>query len=582
MVKVGLIRRVLLAAGGTNRVVLEKCPTEIEARTSLGIGVVVPMVVAGIGGAVAMGNLGAPGPLVAIGALAIAVVVGAVDRLMVTAPPGWASMALRAMVTVALAWLIGEQLLVAAFGSEIDAELAAIHAERLETATAQIDEAVDAELERIDTRLAELGVVDGTVSAAREELEEAEAEVGDRLAALEQLEVELSAEIAGVGAAGGTGRPGDGPVAEAKRAEIALARIALDEATGRRDRAASQLDALATTDRPSADADATEIAGLREQRLAAEDGRAARIGEAAAGIAGADGIMARIEALERMGRTPLMAAQIWALRILLLSIDTLPLTVKLAYARRSRRPYDEVLAAYQEVELRRAARIADGGEPVLAPVPSPEVSSAPVAASGAAVPTAEPSAPGVETVVGAGPDALGPVAGLVPPPIMEGAEGSAPPLGALSDISTPAGSPVGAAIAGADPAPVPEPIGATASEGAPPPEIGRAGDHQGHGEVLAGSREPRQRPRGLFQGRIVRIEPGMISARRPLHTADFPPPAWGSERQQGPSGSHRSTAPIGWDRGEPPIGRDGSSRSDPGPHRQEDVGEREALVDQPR
>jgi hypothetical protein len=337
--------------------VLDKCPTELEARTGLGIAVVIPTVLAGIGAAVALGQLDVPMVGVVVGVVGIAGIVGAVDRLMVTSPVTGLSMVLRVVMTLAMAWLIGEQFLLAAFHNEVTAELEAIHAEQINVAAGEIDTAVDGELARIDDRLAELGAEDLDVVAARDALTNAEATVTARLAALEELEVELSAEIAGVGTVGRTGSAGDGPIADQIRAEIDLARIALDEATTTRDRAADQLDTLTVTGAASTEADTTEIAELRAQRLAVEGDRDDQINTARARIIGADGIIARIEALERLARSPLMTVQIWALRLLLLSVDTLPITTKVADTSRRHRPYDTLHSAYQQVELHRADQL---------------------------------------------------------------------------------------------------------------------------------------------------------------------------------------------------------------------------------
>jgi hypothetical protein len=344
------------------------CPTEVEARAGLGVAVVVPTVLAGIGATIALGQLGAPLVGVAGGAVVVAGIVAAVDRLMVTSAVSVVSLVFRVVITLAMAWLVGEQLLLAAFASEVQAELEAIHAEHLAAATDEIDATVDDELARIDQRLAVLEAADPALVAARDALAEAETVMSERLAELEALQVELSAEIEGVGSVGRTGSAGDGPVADQIRAEIDLAQVAYDEAVATRDRAAVGLDELTAAGITAATADSVEVEQLRAERLGVEAGRAGQIDAAAERIKGAVGIVARIEALERLARTPQMAAQVWALRLLLLAIDTLPVTVKVAYTRREHRPYDTLLAAYQQVELHRADQLlADIGRPATRP-----------------------------------------------------------------------------------------------------------------------------------------------------------------------------------------------------------------------
>jgi hypothetical protein len=372
-----------LLLSGTDRAVLARCPSELEARTGLGIAVAVPTVLAALGGTVALVNLSVSTPVAVAGGLVVAGVVGAVDRLMVTSPTTAVSMATRVVISLGLAWLIGEQLLLAAFASEVDAELAAIHADELTDAATAINTTADQDLARIDGRLAELDTTE-TATTAADTLAEAEEDLAAELADLEALQAALAAEIAGDS---GSGHAGDGPAADAKRAEIAVAETAVAEATTRRDRATDAL--TATTTSPD---DTTEIDALRAQRLAVEASRAEDLDAAEQRIERADGIIARIEALEHLGRSPLMAAQIWALRLLLLAIDTLPLTVKLAYQHRPLRPYDTTAQALAALEIHRAEH--------LHPTPTPS-------AAGPARPTPKPAkaktktkprpAPAVET-----------------------------------------------------------------------------------------------------------------------------------------------------------------------------------------
>ena len=368
--RIGPIRSVFLSAGGVNRAVLANCPTEVEHATNLGIAVVIPTILAFFGGLVAValnvsGSLDATSLALALPVAAvIALVVFAVDRMMVTSPLSVASLVVRGVVTLALAWLIGEQLLLAVYRSEVDRELTAIHATETAEAASAIGADTEAELARIDDRLSDLTTPDPELAAARTDLDEAEAGVDGARAALERLQVALTAEIGGVAAAGATGRPGDGPVADALRAEIALAETSLAEATARRDRAAERHDELAATAAVTDAGVADEIADLRARRLDVVAAADAAVASTSAAIAADDGVLVRIEALERLARrTPMMAAQVWALRLLLLAVDTLPMTVKLAGVRRARRPYDDLVDAYQHVEMARAERIRGAVDP---------------------------------------------------------------------------------------------------------------------------------------------------------------------------------------------------------------------------
>ncbi len=345
-------RSLLLAVGGTNRVILDKCPTELEHRTALGVAVVVPTVLATVGAWIALTNLNTNPAAATIGALAVGAVVFAVDRLMVTAPATRLTVAGRAVMTLAMAWLIGEQLLVVTFAPEIRTELAVMAAEDLNERTTAITAATDAELARIDARLTEFTATDPERAGAVERLDEAEARVREARAEVERLQVALREEIAGTALAGSTGQSGDGPAAEVIRAQIDLAVIDLDEATSARDTAAQTLATFNT----STDTSADEVARLTDQRAQVEADRGKALDQAAAEVAQGGGVLARIEALERLAQSPLMAAQVWALRLLLLAVDTLPLTVKLAVSRRPN-PYDVLTDAYRQLAFTRADHI---------------------------------------------------------------------------------------------------------------------------------------------------------------------------------------------------------------------------------
>ena len=345
-------RSLLLAAGGTNRVILDKCPTELEHRTALGVAVIVPTMLATVGAWIALANLNTNPTAATIGALAVGAVVFAIDRLMVTTPATRLTVTGRAVMTLAMAWLIGEQLLLATFAPEIRTELAVMAAEDLNHRTTAITATTDTELARIDARLTELTATDPERAGAMERLDQAETRVREARAEVDRLQVALREEIAGTALAGSTGQSGDGPAAEVIRAQIDLAAIDLDEVTNARDTAAQTLTTLNT----NTDTTTDEIARLTTERAQVETDRTEALDQAADEVAQGGGVLARIEALERLAQSPLMAAQVWALRLLLLAIDTLPLTVKLAVSRRPN-PYDELTDAYRQLAFTRAQHI---------------------------------------------------------------------------------------------------------------------------------------------------------------------------------------------------------------------------------
>ncbi len=372
---IGRLRSLLLVCSGTNRAVLDMAPTEIEARTGLGVAVVVPTILAAVGASITLANLGAAPLVVVLGAAALSALVFAVDRLMVTTPLTAANIVVRAVMTLALAWLVGEQLLLAAFAPEVESELAVVQAEELADRTETINAAADAELARLDARQEALTATAPGHPDAVASLAAAESELATARADLGRLQVQLREEISGTSVAGTTGRAGDGPVAAALRAEIDLATVVVDEATTTRDAASAALAELTAARTSVATDPGPELADLGRRRAEIETGRIEALDRAEAEVAAGAGIMARIEALERLATSPLMAAQVWALRLLLLAVDTLPLTVKLTLARR-RDPYEELMDAYRTVEFARADAIAGRQPRPVGPARSPRAGSA--------------------------------------------------------------------------------------------------------------------------------------------------------------------------------------------------------------
>ena len=356
---IGRTRAVLLASAGTNRAVLAKCPTEVEARTSLGVAVTIPTVLAAVGAAATLVNLNASFVVIVVGAVLVAGLVAALDRLLITTPNNWLSAGVRVVVTLAMATLIGEALLHLVFATEINQALADVHETEARADNAELVKGYDSELARLDARLAALATLPPGYVAATTTAETAEVDLAAALAEVDRLQVELAAEIAGTTDIG-TGRAGDGPVADTIRAEIALANITLDQAIATRDRALTHLEAVAPNPEELAAA-ATETEALRSVRASVEANRSAAMASGGQAVLGAvpGGVLARAVALEELARSnQAVAVQVWAVRVLLLGLDTLPLTVKFALSRRSARPYDALHAAYQSVELHRARTIA--------------------------------------------------------------------------------------------------------------------------------------------------------------------------------------------------------------------------------
>ena len=340
-IPIGPIRRALLAISGTNMGVLAQCPTEVEPRTGLGVAVLIPTVLGTFGGAVTVAlaqagevtnaSMAAAAPF----ALGIGAVIFVLDRLMVTMASSVSTFVLRAVITLCLALLIGESLQLVLFRSEIAAKLDEIQAAEQTEAVEAADAAAAVELARIEAPALEAPTARADLDAARVDVEAARTALADAQAALTE-------EVA-------TGR---GPIAEERSVAVTQAEAALADAQAVEAAAVSALAAAEAADATATDAEAAAIADV-------EAARAVAIADAAAGIEAANGPLAQFHALHALAiEDPTGAGlKVALVSLLLLALDSLPLTVKLAYVRRTRRPYCRLMAAYAALEESKADRL---------------------------------------------------------------------------------------------------------------------------------------------------------------------------------------------------------------------------------
>jgi hypothetical protein len=325
----GVVRRFLLWSAGTNASALSLAPSEEVNLAGLGGAVVATAVVATLAAAVTVD--------IALGSLLWTVVVGAawglmvfnLDRWLVATAGGanaWArflNFLPRLTVAVVFAFLISEPLLLGVFRPEIAVAEDQIRAIDTAHATAQVDAQYEPQLSRIDQQ------VQGLTHR-----------LNRQRGLVENLSQKVTKEAIGVG----KHHPlvGEGPVYENDL------RILHMESHRLRD-------LKATTDK--------QIGSFDAQRRAIQAAQRASQSASIAATEPRGGLLLRIAALDRLSQQRSgVAGSVWACRLLLILIDSMPILVRLLQAASGRRSYDRALTAVHYQDELRARRISERAE----------------------------------------------------------------------------------------------------------------------------------------------------------------------------------------------------------------------------
>jgi Domain of unknown function (DUF4407) len=355
---------VLARLAGAQPDVLRSARTEKVKYTAMGGVLLTTAGVAGVSAGFALNT--------AVGlSVAAAVVTGALwalvifnlDRMLVvsmTRQSGWVRNVFTAVPRVALAVVIGAiisvPLVLRIFQPEIDAELPRLHSDNLIAAQQKLDQEF-ADIAPLQKQVDDLQAVasgqaqpavdaDPDVQAAQKQVDEAQAAY-DKAAQAAQCELDGSC---GTGQRGG-GEAYRGAKARADQAETALntAKAKLDAATAA---ANTRISGSAASNRDAATQQLAVLAPQLEQRKQARADRQATLGTSEDR---SEGLLARLEALDRLSAdNATMRSANWALFLLFLLIEVLPVLVKLLAMVGRETLYDRLLRSEEDTLEQRA------------------------------------------------------------------------------------------------------------------------------------------------------------------------------------------------------------------------------------
>jgi hypothetical protein len=270
----------------------------------------------------------------------------------------------RVVLALIIGTVISTPLTLAIFHSEIDPMLTVLQNEKDDAFEAQLngDERFDqipvlaADLLTNQKIVAEQGLIDLTDDPG---YKTAKAAYDIALANYSAAEATWEAELNG---SGGTGVPGFGPVAEEKKKALEVAKSALATATGALTAATTaaqtNLGATAGTNATNAQAEIDRITP-ELQRL--RDLRAHQVQEHEAQQSASHGILAKLEALDRLsGSTWILGAAHWLIALLFISIELLPVLMKTILNLGKPTAYDRLAKQEDDSLVARSAAVAKG------------------------------------------------------------------------------------------------------------------------------------------------------------------------------------------------------------------------------
>ncbi|WP_051386075.1 DUF4407 domain-containing protein [Actinokineospora inagensis] len=351
------LRRPLAVLAGARPEILAKAPGDLTKHAVMGGVLLSTAGLAGVAAFFALAStLDLPWWIALISGLIWFVIILNLDRMLVVTlnnTTGWRAVGVavpRILMAAVIGTVVATPLTLQIFQPEINAELQTMRAEavtqvqvKLNEAYKQID-ALQAQEKQLQDAIAGRGT--GAVSADQDVV--AAQAVYDKAQAT-YLDAERAAQCELNGGCG-TGRPGIGEA-------YLTARAAADQAIAVRDDAKRKLDnatQVATSRiQQSASAAATDaekkLGAVQSDLAAAEERKRQATGQALDAEGGNTGLLARLEALDRItdGHATASAAK-WALSLLFFLIEVLPVVGKLLTMIGKRTVYDLVLARHDE------------------------------------------------------------------------------------------------------------------------------------------------------------------------------------------------------------------------------------------
>jgi len=353
---------------GAQPEVLRKARTDTVKYTAMGGVLLTTAGVAGVSAAFALNTaVGLPAVAAVIAGVLWAVVIFNLDRMLIvsmTRQSGWWRNLLMAVPRLVLAIVIGAvisvPLVLRIFQPEINSELQVMHAENLITAQKKLDEQfadVGPMQEKVDGLQAVASGASQPSVSGDPDVVAAQKQVDEAQAAYDKADADRQCELVG---SCGTGVPGVGEAERQAERKANEARDALNAAKAKLSAATAAAQAKiggsVTSNKEAATAELKTLVPLLDQRKADRAAAQARLDS---GELNDEGLLARLEALDRLSADRAsMAAANWALFLLFMLIEILPVAVKLMSMVGPPTLYDRLLAR-EETTLETRATMQD-------------------------------------------------------------------------------------------------------------------------------------------------------------------------------------------------------------------------------
>ncbi|WP_103350732.1 DUF4407 domain-containing protein [Amycolatopsis sp. CA-128772] len=358
------LRHPLARLAGAQPDVLARAKTDRVKYTAMGGVLLTTAAVAGVSAAFALvSTLKLPTPVAAVIGALWAVVILNLDRMLIVnirRQSGWVRNLGAAVPRILLAVVIGSvvsvPLVLKIFDPEITNEMQVMHSDNLIAAQKTLTEQF-ADIDVMQKKADELQAVASGRSqpsvSGDPDVVAAQKRVTDAQAAYDKAAAEAQCELVG---SCGTHRPGVGEAylqakakADRAKADLDAANTQLNDATAE---AQSRIAGGAASNADAAKAELTTLVPRLEERKKERTEAQARLDR---GELGSEGLLARLEALDRLtaGNSQMELASL-ALTLLFLLIEVLPVVVKLLTLVGEPTLYDRLLAKEEDVLERRA------------------------------------------------------------------------------------------------------------------------------------------------------------------------------------------------------------------------------------
>ena len=358
-------RNMLTWMAGADPDVLKKAPTDRIKFSAMGGVLLTTAGVAALSAAFALNTaVGLSGPAAGVIGALWGVAIFNLDRMLIVSmvkQSGWwrnlVTVVARLLLAAVIGTVISTPMVLKIFESEINGELQVMHSDNLIASQQKLKEQyadVDPMQQKVDQLQAiAAGQAQQVNVSSNADVQAAQAKVDTAQKAYDEAAQAAQCELVG---SCGTNRPGVGTAFRESKQREQDAKAALDDAKRELDSVSTQVRSQiangSTTARADAQRELDTLRPILERRIAERNDAQGRLDR---GEEGSEGILARLEALDRLSAGhPTMHLAHWALFLLFLLIEVLPVLVKSLAVFGGETAYDRELSRHERLLEKRA------------------------------------------------------------------------------------------------------------------------------------------------------------------------------------------------------------------------------------